>query len=179
MSRHLRLFVGCACLLFAPQMAHAQASITGVIRDTSGALLPGVTVEASSPALIERVRSAVTDGTGQYRIENLPPGVYTVSFALPGFATVIREGIALTGMFVATVNAELPVGGLEQTVTVSAESPVVDVQSTTHQTVLDQHLMDTLPASRAPQQMASLLPAVTPTNQDVGGWWGMGRHEAA
>jgi hypothetical protein len=137
-------------------------------------VLPGVTVEAASPALIERVRSAVTDGTGQYRIENLRPGLYTVTFTLAGFSTVVREGVALTGAFVATVNADMPVGALEQMITVTGESPVVDVQSTTHQTVLDQQLMDTLPASRAPQQMASLLPAVTPTNQDVGGMVGDG-----
>jgi hypothetical protein len=174
MSRSVRLFLGFACLLFAPDLAHAQASITGVVRDSSGAVLPGVTVEAASPALIERVRSGVSDGSGQYRIENLRPGDYTVTFTLPGFSAVIREGITLTGMFVATVNVDLPVGGLEQAITVTGESPVVDVQSTTQQTVLDQRLMDTLPASRAPQQMAALIPAVTPTNQDVGGMVGDG-----
>ena len=174
MSRQIRLFLGLACLLFAPHMAYAQASITGVIKDSSGAVLPGVTVEASSPALIERVRSAVADGSGQYRIENLRPGVYSVTFTLTGFSTVVREGVTLTGMFVATVNVELPVGTLEQQVTVTGESPIVDVQSTTQQTVLDQHLMDTLPSSRAPQQMAALIPSVTPTNLDVGGMVGDG-----
>src|SRR5213080_2207693 len=118
------------CLLLAPTAAFAQASIVGAVKDTSGAVLPGVTVEAASPALIEKVRSAVTDGTGRYRIENLRPGTYTVSFTLPGFSIVKREGIELTGSFVATVNAELRVGTLEETITVTGESPIVDVQST-------------------------------------------------
>src|SRR5688572_3214023 len=96
-----------AFVLSVPSLVYAQASITGVVRDSSGAVLPGVTVEASSPALIEKVRSVVTDGTGQYRIENLRPGAYTVTFVLPGFSTVKREGIELTGSFTASINAEL------------------------------------------------------------------------
>src|SRR6266699_1861305 len=114
-----------------PAAAWAQASITGAVKDTSGSVLPGVTVEASSPALIEKTRSVVTDGTGQYRIENLRPGTYTVTFTLPGFSTVKREGIELTGAFVATVNADLRVGSIAETITVSGETPIVDVQSTT------------------------------------------------
>ena len=113
----------------APSAAFAQASIAGVVRDSSGAVLPGVTVEASSPALIEKVRTAVTDGTGQYRIENLRPGTYTVTFTLTGFNAVKREGIELAGSFAATVNAELKVGAVEETITVTGESPIVDVQS--------------------------------------------------
>jgi len=101
------------CLL---SLASAQASITGVVRDESGAVLPGVSVEAESPALLERVRTAVTDGTGQFRIEALSPGAYTVTFSLPGFSSLRREGIELNGTFVATVNAEMAVGVLEQTV---------------------------------------------------------------
>ena len=97
-------------MALVPTLAHAQASITGVVRDSSGAVLPGVTVEASSPALIEKVRSVVTDGSGQYRIIDLRPGTYAVTFTLPGFSTVRREGIELTGTFVATVNVELRVG---------------------------------------------------------------------
>ena len=103
---------------------------SAVVRDTSGAVLPGVTVEAASPALIEKVRSVVTDGTGQYRIENLRPGSYTVTFTLPGFATVKREGIELTGSFVATVNGDMRVGRSRKRSTVTGETPVVDVQST-------------------------------------------------
>ena len=106
MSRRFRpVSILFALLLLVPSAADAQASITGVVRDTSGAVLPGVTVEAASPALIERVRAVVTDGTGQYRVEELRPGTYVVTFALPGFATVRREGIELMGSFVATVNA--------------------------------------------------------------------------
>ena len=134
--------------LAIPAAAYAQASITGVVRDTSGAVLPGVTVEAASPALIEKVRSVVTDGTGQYRIENLRPGTYSVTFTLPGFATSKREGIELTGTFVASVNADMRVGALEETITVSGETPIVDVQSTTRQQVLSQELIASIPSGR-------------------------------
>src|SRR5678815_4821263 len=131
-------FVSCLSLsfpLFAHAQASAQASITGTVRDISGAVLPGVTVEASSAALIEKVRTAATDGTGQYRIVDLPAGAYTVAFTLPGFATVKREGIELAGSFTATVNIELRVGALQETVTVTGESPIVDVQSARKQAV--------------------------------------------
>src|ERR1700694_2101107 len=97
-------------VLLIPAALYAQASITGVVKDPSGAVLPGVTVEAASPALIERVRSVVSDGTGQYRIEDLRPGTYTVTFTLTGFSTVKREGIELTGSFTASINADLKVG---------------------------------------------------------------------
>src|SRR4029434_7972699 len=112
-------------ILSAATPAFAQASITGVARDSSGAVLPGVTVEASSPALIEKSRSVITSGTGQYTIVDLRPGTYAVTFTLPGFSTVRREGLELTGAFVATVNAELRVGGVAETITVTGESPVV------------------------------------------------------
>ena len=118
------------CLLAAmPASAAAQAVIAGTVKDPSGAVLPGVIVEAASPALIEKVRTAVTDGTGQYRIEDLRPGTYTVTFTLQGFSTFKREGIELTGSFTATINAELKVGALAETITVTGETPVVDVQS--------------------------------------------------
>jgi hypothetical protein len=163
-----------AALLIFSSSAFGQASITGVVRDTSGAVLPGVTVEASSPALIEKVRSVVSDGSGQYRIENLRPGDYVVTFTLPGFATVKREGIQLAGSFVASVNAELRVGALEETITVTGETPSVDVQSTLRQTVFDEELLEALPSSRAPQRVAALLPGVTTQRQDVGGIQGDG-----
>src|SRR2546426_2608298 len=120
----------------APTAAYAQASIVGAIRDTSGAGLPGVTVEASSPALIEKKRSGVTSGTRQYAIENLRPGTYTVTFSLAGFASFKREGIELTGTFIANVNAELRVGGVAETVTVTGETPIVDVPSARTQQTL-------------------------------------------
>src|SRR5207249_3945297 len=103
-------------LVLLPTAALAQAAITGVVKDASGGVLPGVTVEAASPVLIEKVRSVVSDDTGQYRIVNLLPGTYSVTFSLPGFSTVKRDGIELTGTFVATVNGELKVGALEETI---------------------------------------------------------------
>src|SRR5438093_8886397 len=109
-----------------PSIAAAQASISGLVKDTSGAVLPGVTVEASSPALIEKTRAAVTDGAGRYSIVDLRPGTYSVIFALPGFSSVKRDGIVLTGTFDAQINADLRVGSVQETVTVSGASPVVD-----------------------------------------------------
>src|SRR5688572_247050 len=106
-----------------------QASIAGVVRDTSGAVLPGVTVEASSPVLIEKSRTAVSDDTGRYRIIALNAGSYTVTFTLAGFSSVRREGVELTGSLTATIDAEMRVGSLEETLTVTGESPIVDVQS--------------------------------------------------
>src|SRR5687768_9946806 len=125
-----------ACLCAAPSIAYAQAALAGVVKDASGAVLPGVTVEASSPALIEKTRSAVSDGAGQYRIENLRPGLYTVRFTRSGFSTVAREGVGLSGLATVSVHADLRVGALEETVTVTGESPVVDLQSAQRQTVL-------------------------------------------
>src|SRR5690242_20617752 len=118
------VFVGLALLLI-PASAFAQASITGVVKDASGGVLPGVTVEAASPVLIEKVRSVVSDDSGQYRIVNLLPGTYSVTFSLPGFSTVKRDGIELTGTFVATVNGDMKVGALEETITVTGETPIV------------------------------------------------------
>ena len=113
------LLIAFAWLALLPAAAFAQASITGVVRDSSGAVLPGVTVEVASPALIEKVRAVVTDETGQYRVESLRPGTYSVTATLPGFSTFKREGIELTGSFTASVNADMRVGSLEETITVS------------------------------------------------------------
>src|SRR6185503_8294772 len=123
----LALMAGVVMLL--PALAFAQGSITGVVRDSSGAVLPGVTVEAASPALIEKVRTVVSDSSGQYQIVDLRPGTYALTLTLSGFNTFRREGIELTGNFTATVNAEMRVGALEETITVTAESPVVDVSN--------------------------------------------------
>src|SRR5712671_5588378 len=116
-----------------PTIAVAQSTgtIAGVVKDISGAVMPGVTVEASSPALIERVRTGVTDGQGQYKIVNLAPGVYAVTFTLTGFSVVKREGIELTANFTAAVNGELKVGELQETITVSGQTPIVDTQNVT------------------------------------------------
>ncbi len=163
-------------LLLIPALSAAQeASITGVVRDTSGAVLPGVTVEATSPVLIEKVRSVVTDGTGQYRIIDLLPGTYVVTFALPGFATIRREGIELTGSFVATVNIDLRVGTLEETVTVSGETPIVDVQSMRQQQTMSNELISALPTGRSHGGLATLIPGMVTSNfgQDVGGITGL------
>src|SRR5438477_10238258 len=111
------LFVALSVLVL-PASAHAQATITGVVKDASGAVLPGVSVEVASPVLIEKVRTAVTDSSGQYRVEALRPGTYSVTFALSGFSTVKREGIELTGTFTATVNTDMRVGALQETIVV-------------------------------------------------------------
>ena len=119
-----------ACALFFPALAFAQATIAGAVKDATGALLPGVTVEAASPALIEKVRSVVTDGAGQYRIVDLRPGSYSVTFTLPGFNTFKRDGIELTGSFTATVDAEMKLGSVEETITVSSTDPNLSSAST-------------------------------------------------
>ncbi len=155
-----RIVFALACFLAAPAALFAQASITGVVKDASGAVLPGVTVEASSPELIEKVRTSVTDGTGQYRIVDLRAGVYSVSFALTGFGTVKREGIELTGSFTATVNADLKVGNLAETITVSGETPIVDVQSAKRQATVSGDVIASIPSSRAYGAIFSLNPAV-------------------
>jgi hypothetical protein len=149
-----------AWLLLVPATAWAQATIAGVVRDPSGAVLPGVTVEASSPALIEKVRSVVTDGTGQYRIVDLRPGTYSITASLPGFSTVKRDGIELTGSMVATVPLELRVGALEETVVVTGETPVVDVQSVRRQTTLDNEVLTTVPTARSWAATAVLIPGI-------------------
>jgi Carboxypeptidase regulatory-like domain len=155
--------VKAACVVVAlfallPSAAHAQASITGVVKDTSGAVLPGVTVEASSPALIEKVRTSVTDESGRYRIVDLRPGTYTVNFTLTGFQSVRREGVELPGTFTATVDADLRVGSIEETITVTGDSPIVDVQSIRRQTVLDNDIISSIPATRSYNSLMQLMP---------------------
>ncbi|HXI31980.1 MAG TPA: carboxypeptidase-like regulatory domain-containing protein, partial [Vicinamibacterales bacterium] len=149
----------------------SSATIVGVVTDTSGAVLPGVTVEASSPVLIEKVRSAVTDERGEYRIIELIPGTYTVTFTLTGFSSFRREGIELPPSFNATVNVQLRIGAIEETVTVSGASPLVDTQTVTRQTVLPKALLDAVPSAKTLLSFYALTPALqSPTNaQDVGG----------
>jgi len=160
------------CAFFAalllPSFAAAQAAggIAGVVKDTSGAVLPGVTVAASSPALIERIRSVVTDSEGQYKIIDLRPGIYTVTFTLLGFSTVKREGIELSAGFTATVNGELKVGALEETITVAGRSPIVDTQNVTQQKIIQMQVIQALPNTGT--NFAALTPGAT-RNTDVGG----------
>ena len=147
-------------LLLLPATVFAQATLTGTVKDASGAVLPGVTVEASSSALIEKTRTAVTDGTGQYRIIDLQPGTYSVTFTLTGFTTVKRDGIELTGTFVATVNADMKVGALAETITVTGETPVVDVQSAKREVVMNNEVIQTLPATRAAGALLNAVPGL-------------------
>ncbi|MGE3958678.1 MAG: carboxypeptidase regulatory-like domain-containing protein [Vicinamibacterales bacterium] len=157
-----------ALLLFAP-VASAQSVISGLVRDTSGAVLPGVSVEASSPVLIEKVRSVVTDEQGRYTIVDLRPGIYKVLFSLSGFASLEREGLDLPANFTATVNAELKVGALEETVTVSGSSPIVDVQSSQTTINLKRDVLDALPTARTYAAEGSLAIGVKVNSQNVGG----------
>ena len=146
--------------------AQAAGGIAGVVKDASGAVLPGVTVEAASPALIEKVRNVVTDGEGQYKIVDLRPGTYTVTFTLPGFSTFKREGIELSAGFTASINADLKVGSLEETITVSGQSPIVDTQNVTQQKVITMQVIQSLPNTGT--NFASLTPGAS-RNTDVGG----------
>ena len=149
-----------AAVVIVPAAVYAQATIAGVVRDASGGVLPGVTVETTSPALTEKVRSVVTDGTGQYRIVSLPPGTYSVTAALPGFNTVKRDGIVLAGTLTATIDLDLRVGALEETVTVTGESPIVDVQSARRQQVIDGDVLQAIPTSRSYNNVLQLVPGV-------------------
>jgi hypothetical protein len=164
-----------ACLVLVPALARAQASIGGVVKDSTGAILPGVTVEAASPSLIEKARSVVTDSSGQYKIIDLRPGTYVVTFTLTGFSSLKREGIELTGSFAATVNADLSLGSVTETVSVTGEAPTVDVQNTQRSNVVTSEVIAQLPAARSQYNLAVLVPGVTLTSftgsniQDVGG----------
>ena len=172
MTRACRLqsvLLALACLGFVPATARAQSTLTGVVKDTSGAVLPGVTVEAASPVLIEKIRAVSTDASGGYRLVDLRPGVYTLSFTLPGFSTVKREGLELPSDFSMTVNTEMKVGALEETLTVTGSSPVVDVQSTTKSQVLNRETLDAIPTGRTIQGMGQLITGVSLNVPDVGG----------
>ena len=157
-----------------PAVAQAQSAIAGVVRDTSGAVIPGVTVEAGSPALIEQVRAVATDDQGQYKIVDLRPGTYSVTFSLAGFTTIKREAIDLPANFTAQINGEMRVGELSETLTVTGGAPVVDVQSTTTQQVMQQRLLDAMPTGgRSYQSVGATLVGVAASSPDVGGSQGM------
>ena len=161
-----------------PAAAYGQASITGVVRASSGPVLAGVTVEAESPALIEKTRSVVSDDSGQYRIVDLQPGIYTVKFTLGGFNTFVREGIELAGNFTATINADLVIGAVQETIVVTAEAPLVDVQGVTRQRVMTDEIVQAVPTGKYFVNLGILIPGVsascsaacqTGTSQDTGG----------
>jgi hypothetical protein len=163
------LFLALVCVL-TPTLAFAQAQIVGQVKDESGGVLPGVTVEAASPAIIEKVRTATTDDQGRFRIEALRPGAYKVTFSLTGFSTVVREGIDLPSAVVVTVNADLKVGALEETVTVSGQAPQVDVTQASRTQVITRDVIDTLPVSRNVMSIGVLSPGVRQSSTpDIGG----------
>src|SRR5712691_6958315 len=158
-----------AAILLVPSLVFAQATLAGVVRDASAAVLPGVSVEASSPVLIEKTRTVVSDGTGQYRITDLLPGTYVLTFSLSGFATVKREDLAVSGSGVIPVNVDLRVGGVQETVTVSGESPIVDTQTVRREVVLNAETLNTLPATRGYGSALAAVPAL-----NIGGVAGAG-----
>ena len=160
--------VVCTATLF-PSLVFAQAQIVGAVRDESGGVLPGVTVEAASPAIIEKVRTAVTDDQGRYRIEALRPGLYKLTFTLTGFSTVVRDAIDVPSEIVITINADLKVGALEETITVSGETPQVDVQQASRTQVISRDVIDSLPVSRNVMSIGVLSPGVRQGTPDVGG----------
>ena len=166
--RHLT--AGVSAVLIFPAVCFAQfGAIAGVVKDGTGAVLPGVMVEAASPVLIEKTRAAVTDSAGQYKLEQLRPGAYTVTFMLTGFSTVRREGIEISAGFTAPVNTTLKVGAVSETVTVSGEAPVVDVQTISEQKTLPKEALDALPTARSFATLGTTLPGVTQNQRDVGG----------
>ena len=148
-------------LLLLPVAANAQATLAGVVRDNSGAVLPGVTIEATSPALIEKSRTAISDGTGQYRITELPPGTYTLTFTLSGFSVVRRSDVEVRGSGVVPINADLRLGALQETITVTGESPLVDTQSTRREMVLTSDTINSLPATRSYGALLNAIPGLS------------------
>jgi hypothetical protein len=169
--RHVHARVGLVlCVLLAlPALAHAQAQIVGQVRDESGGVLPGVTVEASSPAIIEKTRTVVTDDQGRYRVEALRPGTYRLAFTLTGFSTVVREAVEVPSEVVVTINAEMKVGALEETITVSGQAAQVDVQQASRTQVISRDVIDTLPVSRNVMSIGVLSPGVRQGTPDIGG----------
>ena len=168
-NRIATLFAVALGSLAFPVAARAQSAIAGTVKDTSGAILPGVTVEAASPVLIEKTRSVVSNGQGQYTISDLRPGAYTVTFTLTGFNTLVRQGIDLPTNFTSTINVELRVGTLEESVTVSGASPIVDVSSVSKVQVMSRETLDALPTGRSIFSMGQLVTGVNLNVPDVGG----------
>ncbi len=164
-----------AMWLFAvsPMLAQNLGAIAGVVRDQTGAVVPDVTVEASSPSLIEGRRTTTTGGNGEYRIVDLRPGEYIVTFTREGFRTVKREGITLGASFTVTVNGDLQVGATAQAMTVSDAPPLVDVQNSLTEKAMDRRTLDTIPTGRDPFAVGQIIPGVSTQTPDVGGTQGM------
>ena len=158
-----------AAIVLVPRLVFAQATIAGVVRDASAAVLPGVSVEASSPVLIEKTRTVVTDGTGQYRITDLLPGTYVLTLSLSGFTTVKREGVEVSGSGVITMNIDMRVGAVQESVTVTGATPLVDTQSVRREVVLNAETLSTLPATRGYGSALAAVPAL-----NIGGVAGAG-----
>jgi hypothetical protein len=157
------------CVLLLPGLVAAQSQITGQVKDESGGVLPGVTVEAASPALIEKTKSAVTDANGRYTIVDLRQGTYKVTFALTGFSSVVRDGLELPANFTATVNADMKVGALEETITVSGQTPLVDVQQAARTQVITRDIIDSLPTTRNIMSVGNFVPGIRMGTPDIGG----------
>jgi carboxypeptidase family protein len=156
-------------MVVLPSTAAAQSQFTGQVRDESGGVLPGVTVEAASPALIEKSKTVVTDSNGRYTIVDLRQGTYKITFSLTGFSTVVRDGIELPANLALTINADMKVGALEETITVSGQTPLVDVTQAARTQVITRDLIDTLPTTRNIQSIGQLVPGVRMGNPDIGG----------
>src|SRR6266849_41700 len=170
-AMRVRIAMGLAVLALVPGVVWGQQTagvIAGQVRDATGGVLPGVTVEVASPALIERVRTVVTDAAGQYRIVDLRPGVYTVTFTLEGFGKLVRDNVQLTSGFTATVSVELKVGDIAETITVSGASPIVDVQNVTEQSVLPRTVLDAIPSGRSYTELGRLVPGIDATGNSGG-----------
>ena len=169
MPRVLAVAGALATILLLPYAAYAQATIAGTVRDASAAVLPGVAVEVAGPTLIEKSRTVLTDSSGLYRIPDVPPGTYVVTFTLTGFTTVKRDGLTVSGTGVVAVNAELRLGGLEETITVTGEAPLVDAQSTRRELVIKADTVNTLPITRGYGSVLATVPAL-----NIGGVAGAG-----
>ena len=171
------LAVVAAVLLLAPAVAVAQSSIAGTVTDDTGGVLPGVTVEASSDVLIEGSRVVFTDGTGNYNIIDLRPGEYTVVFTLPGFGTLVRDQLILGADVALPIDAVMSVGSVEETITVSGETPVVDVQQVQRIEVMTRETQEAIPTGRSMWSYALLIPGVKVHKPDVGGTAGVQQSE--
>src|SRR4030095_1445374 len=157
------------CVLALPSIVMAQSSIAGQVKDESGGVLPGVTVEAASPVLIEKTKSVVTDDQGRFQIIDLRQGVYRITFTMPGFSTIVRDAIELPANFTATVNAELKVGALEETITVSGQTPLVDVSPAARTQVITRDIIDSLPTTRNIMSIGNMVPGIRLGTPDIGG----------